>query len=176
MPYRTFSKWFFDGDLKSSIPDKETLLKYNSPITVNYLMGILVRNAKLNHYLDNYLNNFNLRYIDREELFYFIKKCVHDFKVQKNTIHFIGYPKRKSQLYDKLRSKLPFLKGDDISLLSEIVDNSDNKDIIYSSMGIDKPSKEKIKIKKKTERKNSSKNESISLKKYLDLNFKVVNI
>jgi hypothetical protein len=174
MPYKTFARWLFDGNLNSQIPDREVLLKYNSPITQTYLLGIMVRNAKLNHYLDNHLNNLGIRYLDKEELFYFIKKCVHDFKIQKNSLHFLGYPKRKSQLFDKIKSKLPTLKNDDIALLCEMVDESDDKDIIYSSMGIDKVEKEKIKVKKTGKQK---KNDSImSLSYYLDKYFKVVKI
>ena len=43
MPYKTFTKWAFDGKIETPIPNKEVLLKYNSPITHNYLLNIFVK-------------------------------------------------------------------------------------------------------------------------------------
>jgi len=173
MPYKTFSRWLFDGDLNSPIPDKEVLLKYNSPITTNYLLNIFVKNGKLNHYLDNYLNNIGVRYIDKEELFCFIKRCVNDFRIQKNTLHYISYPKQKTKLFDKLRNRIACLKNDDLSLLCDIVENSDEADIIYSSFGIDKPSKEKI---KQTKKDKDIKENNNSLQKYLSDHYKLIKL
>ena len=170
-PYKIFQKWLFDGDIKSPIPDREVLLKYNSPITATYLMGIFVKNGKLNHYLDTYMNNIGLRYIDKEELFLFIKKAVLDFKIQKNTLHYISYPKKKTKLYDKLRSRISFLKNDDLSLLCDIIEKSDDADKVYSSFGIDDAKKEKIKATKK-DPKGSDK----SLQRYLSDHFKMIKI
>jgi len=141
MPFKTFNSWLFDGNLKTEIPNKEVLLKYNSPITQTYVLNMFILNGKLNHYLNEYFNNIGLRYLDKEEFFKFIKKCVIDFKIKRNTIPFIRMYKKNSKLYERLRVKLPVLKSFEISMLCDSIDKMDDKDIIYSSLGLDKPSK-----------------------------------
>ncbi len=54
-PYNLFQTWLFDWNLKTPIPEPEVLLKYNSPITHNYLLSMFMKHAQLNHYLDQYL-------------------------------------------------------------------------------------------------------------------------
>ena len=86
MPYRTFTSWLFDGSRSSEFPEPKyddsgkeiipDLLKYNSPITVTYAISMFLKNGPLNYYLDNYFNNINLRYMDKKDVFIFIKKCV----------------------------------------------------------------------------------------------------
>ena len=99
MPFKTFNTWLFDGNLKSDIPNREILLKYNSPITSMYAINIFLSVGKLNYYLNQQFNNVGLWYLDREELFKFIKKCVKDFKVQRNQLSYIPYPKRKDKIW-----------------------------------------------------------------------------
>lgn len=149
MPFKTFNNWLFDGNLKSEIPNKEVLLKYNSPITTTYVMQMFIMNAKLNHYLNQYFNNIGLRYLDKEDFFKFIKKCIHDFKVQRKSIPFIKSYRFNSQLFDKLRKKVQVFKNNDIILLCEMVDKSPEKELIYTSLGLDKSEKKTKKIKKK---------------------------
>ena len=86
MPFKTFNKWLFDGNLKTQV--NSDLLKYNSPITHTYVISMFQRSGKLNHFLDAYLNNINLYYLDKEELFNFIKKCVMDFRINRRDITF----------------------------------------------------------------------------------------
>lgn len=168
MPFKTFNNWIFDGNLKSEIPDKENLLKYNSPITVTYVINMFILNAKLNYYLNEYFNNIGLRYLDKEEFFRFIKKCVHDFKVQRKSIPFIQNYRRNSQLFEKFRKKIPMIKSYDISLLCDLVDKSKDKDVIYSSLGLDKVEKHKV-------RKSQQKKIGKKLDEFLD-NFKIMRI
>ena len=51
-------------------------MKYNSPITATYVISMFLTNGPLNHYLDSYFNNINLRYLDKKELFGFIKEGI----------------------------------------------------------------------------------------------------
>jgi hypothetical protein len=178
MPYRTFNNWLFDGRRDTPIPSPKTddngkvvvpdILKYNSPITHTFVISLFLRNGHLNQYLDEYFNNIGLRYLTREDLFKFIKKCVIDFKIKKRDIMFY---KRKPRviLYEKLREKMPFLKNDDVSLLCELVDKSENKDSIYDSLGLDKPKKTKMKKAKKI------KSEKMSLNKLLETHFSMID-
>jgi len=170
--YKTFFSWIFNNDIKSSIPRGENIpdiLKYNSPITSTYVISLFLNNGPLNYYLDSYFNNINLRYIDKEELLFFIKKCVIDFKVQRKNIPFVQY-KKNTKLFDSLRAKIPIIKNYDVSLLCDLVEKSPDVGRIYSSLGIDKPKKKKLtSVKQKNEGK-------ISLQDLLSRNFSVIKI
>lgn len=154
-----FFDWAFDGNIKSPIPQREgvDLLKYNSPIHATFLLKSFVNNAKLNHYLNQYLNNIGVRYIEKEDLFYFIKQCIIDFKVNRRSIHYIQWSSQDA-LFNKMSQKFPLLKRDELSIACEIIEKSDERDAIYRSFGIDKTKYEKKKIKNKVEEKISSKN------------------
>jgi hypothetical protein len=129
---------------------------------------MFLKNGPLNFYLNDFFNNISLRYLTREELFKFIKKCVQDFRIQKSQITY--YPRRpRVILYEKLREKLALLKNDDINLLCDIVEKSDNRNAIYDSLGLDKPKKTKIKKAKKL------KTKKISLNKFLDDHFSIID-
>jgi len=171
MPYKQFLDWLFDGDIKKDIPNKQDLLKYSSPITVTFVSNLFLNNGKLNFFLNNYFNNIGLRYLDKEEFFKFVKKAVIDFKVQRRTLPFFKYQGRKTKLFDILRKKNPTLKADDISLLCDLFEKSKERDLIYSSLGLDKP--EQIKIKKQ---KNEKGDKATTVKDFLEKNFTVVVI
>ena len=166
--YTDFFSWLFDGNKNSILRNKE-VLKYNSPITHTYVISIFINNGPLNWFLNKYFNNIGLRYLSKEELFRFIKKCVIDFRVQKKNILFIPY-KKNSALFDSLKKKIPILKDSDIDLLSELVEKSDSTQI-YSSLGIDKPKKRKLSWSKQ---KNDS--EKVPLVDFLSSNFSVIEV
>lgn len=166
-PYKLFWDWCFDRKPKSPIPNPEVLLKYNSPINTTFLLKSFVQHAKLNHYLNEYLNNIGIYYIDKEELFFFIKRCIQDFKVKKKDIHFIKY-KRQEILIEKLKQKCPTLKIYDIGLLAKVIQKSKDKNAIYSALGLEKPKKQKLKKWDKLEK--------VSLSSFLKENFKMVKV
>ena len=179
--FKVFFDWLFDGDRNSKIPPPRTdddgkvlipdVLKYNSPITHTYLVSIFLRHAPLTLYLNEYFNDINLRYLEREDLFYFIKKCVCDFRIRRNDI--VYYPRKNRQkLFEVLRERVPYLKDNDISLLCDIVEKSEDKDQIYSTLGLEMPKKEKIKIKAKKE----DKGKKIILKDFLEKHFSIINV
>lgn len=167
MPYKTFNAWLFDGSLNSPFPkatDKLDLLKYNSPITHTFVLQLFLRNGNLNNYLNDHFNNIGLRYLDKEEFFKFIKKCVIDFRINKRDTVF--YPRKpKNKLFDILRDKLPYLKKDDITLLISEIEKSDEKEGIYNALGLEVPKKKKIKTGKKIKKKK------LPLKEFLDGHF-----
>jgi len=172
MPFRTFNNWLFDGIKDSPIPKPKNgvdILKYNSPITHTFLVAMFLRNGYLNSYLNKYFNDINLRYLSKEELFKFIKKCVIDFRIKKRDI--VYYPRRTKQiLYEKLREKIPTLKNDDILLLCEIIEKSNNKDAIFESLNLEKPKKRSMKTKKS----KKDKTKKISLEDFLSEHFSIV--
>lgn len=171
MPFKTFHNWLFDGSRNSPFPkatDKIDILKYNSPITHTYVISMFPKNGPLNHYLNSYFNNMNVRYLEKEELFKFIKKCVLDFRVKRRDVTYFPY-KRQTKLFNALREKVPQLKNHEISLLCKRIDKAKDKDLIYESLNI-----EKIKKKKLTKRERDK--GKISLKNFLDKNFSILTI
>jgi hypothetical protein len=153
-PFSIFFNWLFDGNIKSEIPKPKVsdsgeiiipdLLKYNSPITVTFLLKVFLRHAKMNSYLDKYFNNINLRYLDKEEFFKFIKQCIIDFKVNKKDLVYYQYEK-KDILFDKLRKKVPLLKNGDLTLLCTLIEKSEQKEDVYNSLGMEAAKKTKKK-------------------------------
>ena len=175
MPFKTAMNWLFDENLKSNIPkatyDKDgkiiipDITKYNSPISAQYLLPMFILNGPLNFFLNSRLNNLGVFYLDKKELFYFIKKCIKDYKIQRNSIPFI---KRSysTKLHTVLRKKCPLLKGDDVCLLCDIINSREDKDLIYHSLNLEKP--EKTKMKKLSDRTDVK---ETNVKKFLEKNF-----
>lgn len=177
MPFRTFSNWLFDGNINSEIPKPKKdangkdiipdILKYNSPITNQYVISIFLKNSILNHYLNRYLNNVGVWYLEKEDLFKFIKKCVIDFKVKK---YDLVYYKRKKEdkLYQVMRERFPFLKNHDVRLFCKIVEASQERDAVYQKFNLEAPKKEKFRKNKK------NKDKKISLESFLGENFSMM--
>lgn len=170
-PYMVFSEWLFDGSKTSPLPkptEKINLLKYNSPITVTYLISMFVKNGPLNHYLNRHFNNINLRYLDKEELFKFVKKCVLDFRVRKSETSYFRF-NHQTKLFNSLRERLPILKNIDITLLCNVIDRSEEKESIYQTLNIEIVKKKKIKQGAKKIKKRN-----ISLDDFLKENFSII--
>jgi len=179
MPYKTFNGWLFDGDRNSPIPapkftDKgkvlvPDILKYNSPITHVFALQLFMRHGPLNYYLNNYFNDINVRYLSREELFLFLKKCVMDFKVSKRDTVF--YPwKSTTKLFNILKIKLPELKGYDVSLLCDIIEKSPDKAAIYNALNLEVPKKKKMKMEKNKVKAKKK----VSLKEFVEEHFSII--
>jgi len=169
MPYKTFNNWLFDGSRNTPLPkrtEKVDLLKYNSPITPTFVLQMFLRNGPLNDYLDKYFNNLGLRYLDKEEFFHFIKNAVIDFRINKREVVF--YPRKpRNKLYEILRERMPHFKNNDVELLTEMIEKSDEKDSVYNALGLEVPKKRKIKTGKKIKGKRS-------LKKVLEGHFSIL--
>lgn len=167
-PYQLYNNWLFNPDMKIEVPKE--LLKYNSPISVFYVLNMFIMNAKLNSFLNEHLNNIGVHYLEKEELFKFLKKCVKDFKVQKNSIPFI--PRQKNEkLYEALRKKIAVLKNYELTLLSDIINKSEEKDGIYNALGLVKTEKPK-KVKKTKPKKEKG----LLIKDYLKKNFQMAKV
>jgi hypothetical protein len=136
-----------------------------------YAINIFLSVGKLNYYLNQQFNNVGLWYLDREELFKFIKKCVKDFKVQRNQLSYIPYPKRKDKIWNEIRSKFPTIKNYEVTLLCNLIEKNPEKEAIYTALGIEKSEKKKTKKEgKKEEKKN------ISLKELIEKNFSLMDV
>jgi len=170
--YSIFFDWLFDGRINTPIPTHPDfdLFKYNSPINETFLLKMFIKNGPLNHLLNDY-NNLGVRYLERSELFFFIKSCVIGFKIKRKDIHYTPY-RRTAAIFDKLKSKYPTLKDHEISLLAEQVEKmeDDKKNAIYRALGIEKKKKVTTKKKKKSTSKVSK---SINLKSFISDNFEL---
>ena len=186
MPYRTFFKWMFDGDLDSPIPHyvdarkgKISVANSASPINHHFLVKIFVNNANINLYFDKYLNNIYLWSIPKEELMFFVKKCAYDLKVPRNTIPFFPKKEGKTKLFSALTCKFPLLKSYEIDYLCDVIKSSPNRSAMYATLGLDAPRKA-AKNKKKAEKSSSflsNENQSkLSLREFISLNFKLKQI
>ena len=171
-PFRIFNNWLFDGDLKSPIPIEGDLLKYNSPINETYMLNMFMNKGNVVNYLDKYLNNANLRYIEKEDLFMFMKRLVYDFKLKKYDVHFHAKRKYSSELFNILQTRFPLLKVNDLELLIDRIEVSEEKSKIYSSLGIDIPKKDRIKKKKEIKEKKSK----MSKDEFIKNNFSYVEV
>jgi hypothetical protein len=160
--FNQFYSWLFDGNENSDIP--EEILSYNSPITQTYVISLFTKLGSFNHFLDSYFNNIGVYYLDRLDLFMFIKRCVNDFKINKNQIRYSWFGK-KSNLFKELSKKHSNLKPYEISILCKIVDKLEDRDIIYSTLGI---TKDKI-IKNKI----SNNKNKILVSKFISENFEL---
>ncbi len=169
--FKLFNSWLFDGNLKSDIPNKEVLLKYNSPITSMYAINIFLASGKLNYYLNQQFNNIGLWYLDKEELFKFIKKCVKDFKIQRNQLSYIPYPKKKDKIWNEIRNRFPTIKDYEVSLLCDLIEKNPEREAIYTALGIEKSEKKKTKKEDKKEKKTN-----ISLKELIEENFSIMEV
>jgi hypothetical protein len=148
--FTQFQNWMFDGDMRTII-SPETM-KYNSPINHKYIISTFLLNGPINYYLNSVFNNIGLWYLDKEELLLFVKKAVKDFKINRRSLTYTPW-KKTDKLFDSIRGKVPFLKTYEVSFLCELINESESKESIYSSLGLDD-------LKKKKERKTKSKGDS----------------
>jgi len=126
---------------------------------------MFLKHGPLNHYLDKYFNDISLRYLNKKELFTFIKKCVLDFRVRRSDTSFTPYT-RKTKIFTALRNKFPELKNCDVSLLCDLVEESDEKEAIFNTLGLEKP--------KKLKTKKQPRSKKVSLKEFMAKHFSIM--
>lgn len=170
MPFKTYTNWLFDMNRKSDIPKQEgiDILKYNSPITSTFVISMFIRNLKVNWLLNKMFNNMNLRYLEKEEVFRFMKSCVFDFKLSRRDINYSAF-RKEDKLFKVLRSKIPELKNGDIKLLCSIIEKSEDKESVYNTLGLEAPKKMKFSNKE-------TKKEKMSVAEFLERHFSIMKI
>lgn len=169
MPWKTFTNYLFDG--KYHIEPPEEITKPSSPISNLYCISLFMKCGKLNHYLNQYLNNFGLFYIPKDEMFKFIKKCVRDYKISKKDIWYYSKRQKKNDLYDVLSGRYPLLKEYEIYYIIDIINNSKEKNQILQGLGLKSDVKKQKVTKKDKKKKKENQDKKIDdKKKYNDLN------
>lgn len=160
--FNQFLAWLFDGKVNSEIP--EEILSYKSPITHTYVISLFTRIGCFNHFLNEYFNNIGVYYLDKKDLFKYIKECVQNFRISSRQIRYSWFG-RKPILYKELSKRHKTLKSYEILSLCKIVDTLKDRDLIYSSLGLVKPKISKLKNTK------SFKPTPISIKSLISKNF-----
>jgi hypothetical protein len=122
-------------------------------------------------FLNKHFNNIGLWYVDKETLFKFLKRAIIDFKVRRSELFFMKSRKSKETLIEKLEEKFPLLKYNELQLLYETIESSDQKSAVYNSFGMKKPRKRKVKKEKKIKKTNAK----TSAKNFLKKHFEVVD-
>jgi len=163
--YTLLTRWLFDGSTITQIPVEVVQDKSISQMYILYYFQM----SHLNIYIDKYFNNYNLFALDRLDLFKFLKQ----------SIQLCGYkppfvkkgPKIKNKLVDILKGKYPYLKKEELFMLVDFIDNSEEKDSVYEMFGFYSPKKKKItdaerkRMKQKT---SEQKDKEISLEDLME--------
>jgi hypothetical protein len=159
--YTLLTRWLFDGSKSTQIPDDVVNDKSISQMYILYYFQM----SHYNLYINKYFNNYNLFSIDRLDIFRFMKQC----------IQLTGYkppfikrePKTKNKMVDALKERYPYLKKEEVFMLVDYIDKSEDKDSIYEMFGFYTPKKKKVTVaeRKKMESKKSEvkSNKDISL-------------
>lgn len=136
-PWTVFNKWLYDGSLTSKIP-----VELESDKAIGHMNFLYYfRASPYNVVLSKIFNNWGLFQLDRVELLYFFKECV--FRSGYKPLFSNKVPAKKSKLYDSLKERYPFLKSEEVFMMVDLIDVSDEKDSIYETFGIYNPSKKK---------------------------------
>jgi hypothetical protein len=158
--YTLLSKWLYDGSKTTEIPEDVVKDKSISQLYLLYYFQYSSYGLVINKMFNNY-GIFNL---DRVEVFKFLKHCV---TLSGYRPPFIKRAKKdKTKMMAVLRQMYPYLRREEVIMLIDFIDESDEKDAIYETLGFYKPKKKKLtKAEKKRMEKESEeqKKEEVSL-------------
>jgi len=158
--YKAFTTWLFDGQHDSKLQKQDEILKYNSPITHQFILTCFMQVPKFNHYLNQELNNYNLYKVNKMEFLKFLKKAVIDLRLTSNRHYTWRNTRyiRMSKLHNVLTKRYPYLKQYEITTLCDKIDTmpKDEKNKYYATFGVDVIKEQKIKRRQKTKKANKN--------------------
>lgn len=136
-PYQLLNRWLHDGSSETKIP-KEVI--EGREIGPQYILWYF-KNSIYNVYINKHFNNFNIYQLDKQSSLIFLKRAILlcGFKPQ-------FMPRQKgttSKIAKILKLRYPYYKKDDINLLVKLIDESEEKDQIYETLGLFNPKKKK---------------------------------
>jgi len=138
-PYSLLSRWILDGSTATKIPEDVVKSKAIGP---QYLLYYFQASPYI-LYFSKVFNNYSLFQLDRLEIFRFIKSTV--MKCGYKPPFIAKSTSTKAKIAKALRIKFPFLKYDEISLLVDQIDESEDKQTVYEMFGLYSPNKIKTK-------------------------------
>jgi len=161
--FSVFLSWCRDKNLNSPIPDS---LVNSKAIGVPFLLSFFLPSSNYFCYINKTFNNWDALKL----------KNVDVMRTFKEIIYYTNYnafsPKKaqpkENPLIKVLREKFPYYKKEEIIMAVNIIDNSEDKDVIYEMFGIN----DKVKVKKltaKDKKDRSKKLQSVSNGDVFDL-------
>jgi hypothetical protein len=162
-PYTILMNWMKDGNLKSSYPKE---LENSTAISPVYFLSYFLAHPTYFIYINDYFNRYDLFYLDIKDL----------MKTMKEIIHYTRYsyfskkkvPPKENVLVGILQKRFPYYKKEEIIMLVDFIDNSDEKDTVYEMFGLTTTKAKKLTKKEVKERQNKidnivSKNDILNL-------------
>lgn len=135
--YDVLNKWLYDGSSTTPIPNSVLEAKNLSQHILLYHFS----QSKYIVYLSELFNNYSIYQLEKSDVFRFFKECVNRTNFRPKFMKRVSDDSNKLQKF--LMKQYPYLKLDDVKLLSNIVEQSDIIENIYEMMGITKTKKKK---------------------------------
>ena len=136
--YTVLNRWLFDGSKETKIPDD---VEKDKSISQMYLLYYF-RPSPYGLVISKLLNNWSIFQLDRIELLYFLKECISLSGYKPPFIPKLSA--KKNKLTDLLKEKYPFLKMEEVQMLVEKIDVSEEKDRYYETFGLYTPKNKKL--------------------------------
>lgn len=162
--FTILNNWFRDGNLKSQYPSELS----NCRIGIAYLLYYFVQSPKYFITINKIFNSFDA--VGKI-------KPVDAMKQMKEMIHFTGYNSfqrkkiaaKDNELIDLMWKKYPYYKREDICMIVDFIDKSEDKDCIYEMFGLIKNPKVKKMTKAKANKRSKTLSNIIKSDDILDL-------
>lgn len=138
-PYTLLNRWLFDNNRNSEIPEEIVKDKAIGPQYVLYFF----QGSSYQRLINEMFNNYGVFQLDRLEVFKMVKEAARlsGFKPK-----FIPrYSETKTKLAKALKKRYPYLKYNDVNLLVEEIEESEDRDVVYEMLNLKAPRKYKTK-------------------------------
>jgi hypothetical protein len=143
--YTILNNWLYDGKKESKIP-QEVLDSYQ--LGAQYILYFF-RGSRFLPYISKTFNNYYVYQLDKEEVFTMLKDIV--IKTKFRPSFFKTASKAKIKLVEALRKKFPTLKIAEVNMLANKIDNLEDKDSYYETLGLKKGGNKKRTTKQQWE-------------------------
>lgn len=142
-PYQILTNWLFDRNINSPLPNEVIENKISGK---HFLLQFLkVKDIVL--FCNKYLNNIDIFTLPDDVIFYTLKQLCIKTSTDKTKMLFIPRKKiDKTDLISKIKSKLVYLKTDEIEYLISNYSDTQEYQLLMESLGLnDTTKKEKVK-------------------------------
>lgn len=136
-PYTILNRWLHDGSKTTSVPAE---LK-DDKVIPNTILLYYFQASKYILYMSEVFNNYNIYQLNKVDVLKFLKQSVLLSGYKPPFIERVKQDKKK--IAKVLRLKFPYFKEYEIYHLIDIIDNSDEKDRVYETLGFRAPKKKK---------------------------------
>lgn len=141
-PYTLLNNWLLDNNKDSIIPEDLVNDKTIGPQYILYFF----QGSIYQPFISNLFNNYGVFQLDRLEVFKLVKQAVRLSGFRQKYIK--RFTESKTKLSKSLKSQYPYLKYDDVNLLVDKIEESDDRETIYEMLGLSVP--KKVKTSKET--------------------------